>query len=220
MSDTTTIEIASESMAEVLARLGDVPLDRLRTPPSLGTATEIDLIAALEAPRKRICELIDGILVEKAVGFRESLLGRRLVVLMELFVYSRNLGILTLPDGMMRLAAGRVRAPDIAFVSWDRIPNRCIPTDPVPDLVPDLAVEILSEGNTPGEMRLKREDYFRAGTVLVWQVDPRRRQVSVYAQVDPPAVVLMATDMLMGDPVLPGFALPLADLFAELDRHG
>jgi Uma2 family endonuclease len=81
-------------------------------------------------------------------------------------------------------------------------------------------VEVLSESNTPGEMRLKREDYFRAGTRLVWEIDPRQRAVAVFTQVAPAATILAATDTLTGDPVLPGFTLPLTDLFGTLDRHG
>ncbi len=53
--------------------------------------------------------------------------------------------------GMMRLMAGLVRIPDVAFISWTRLPHQCVPTEPVPDLAPDLAVEVLSAGNTPGK---------------------------------------------------------------------
>jgi Uma2 family endonuclease len=215
-----TLPVASESMADVLARLGDIPLERLRVPPAPGLATERDLLAALEAPRKRICELIDGTLVEKAKGFRESLLAGRFLVLLDQFVEPRNLGLLTVPDGMLRLFVGRVRAPDIAFIPWDALPNRRIPTEPIPAVAPDLAVEVLSESNTPAEMRLKREDYFRAGTRLVWEVDPRQRTLAIYTRVDPADTILTATDTLTGDPVLPGFSLPLDDLFLALDRHG
>jgi Uma2 family endonuclease len=215
-----TVPVASESIADWLARLGDIPPERLRLPPAPGEATEADLIAALEAPRKRICELIDGALVEKAMGFRESLLAGRLLVLLDLFVEPRNLGLLTVPDGMLRLFVGRVRAPDIAFIPWEALPDRRVPQEPIPAVAPDLAVEVLSESNTPGEMRLKREDYFRAGTRLVWEIDPRQRTVAVFTQVLPAAANLTAADTLTGDPVLPGFALPLADLFGTLDRHG
>jgi Uma2 family endonuclease len=214
------VPVASESIADVLARLGDIPPERLRIPPLPGLATEADLLAALEAPRKRICELIDGTLVEKAMGFRESLLAGRLLVLLDLFVSARNLGLLTGPDGMLQLFVGRVRAPDIAFIPWVNLPDRRVPQEPIPAVAPDLAIEILSESNTPGEMRLKREDYFHAGTRLVWEIDPRRRTITIYTRVDPADSVLTAADTLTGDPVLPGFTLPLAPFFNELDRHG
>src|SRR3974377_617292 len=95
-----------DNYGELLQRLGDIPLERLRFRPSPGTATEADVLAALEAPRKRICELIDGVLVEKAMGYRESLLASLLIELLNGFVRPRNLGLVTAPDGTIRLWAG------------------------------------------------------------------------------------------------------------------
>src|SRR5436190_22364348 len=121
MSAVTTVE-AEENLAELLERLGHVPLERIRMRPPPGTATEADVLAALEAPRKRLCELIDGVLVEKAMGYAESVLAAYLIFLLEAFVRPRNLGLVTAPDGTVRLWAGRVRIPDVADVSWDRLP--------------------------------------------------------------------------------------------------
>jgi Uma2 family endonuclease len=109
--------------------------------------------------------------------------------------------------------------PDVAFISWDRIPNRQRPKEPIPDLVPDLAAEFLSKSNTPAEMKAKRADYFTAGVRLVWEIDPEARTLAVYTAPDA-ATLLTATDTLDGGDVLPGFSLPLSELFAELDRHG
>ncbi len=208
-----------DNLAELVERLGGIPLERIRFHPPPGTATEDDVIAALEAPRKRLCELVDGVLVEKAMGYSESLLAALLIEVLNAFVRARNLGLVTAPDGTMRLWAGRVRMPDVAFTSWDRMPGRRRPTRPVPDLAPNLAVEVLSQSNTPAEMRLKRQDYFTAGVQLVWEVNPDARTVSVYTARED-ATVLAETDTLDGGSVLPGFALPLRDLFGELDRQG
>ncbi len=208
-----------DNLAELVERLGGIPLERIRFQPPPGTATEDDVIAALDAPRKRLCELVDGVLVEKAVGCSKSLLAALLIEVLNAFVRARNLGLVTAPDGTMRLWAGRVRMPDVAFTSWDRMPGRRRPTRPVPDLAPNLAVEVLSQSNTPAEMRLKRQDYFTAGVQLVWEVNPDARTVSVYTARED-ATVLAETDTLDGGSVLPGFALPLRDLFGELDRQG
>ena len=62
--------------------------------------------------------------------------------------------------------------------------NRRRPTDPIPVLVPDLAIEVLSTSNTIGEMARKRDKYFRAGVRLVWEIDPRARTVRVYTSID------------------------------------
>ncbi|MFI5338041.1 MAG: Uma2 family endonuclease, partial [Opitutales bacterium] len=167
-----------------------------------------------------ICELIDGVLVEKVMGYGESILATRLIVLLDAFVLPRNLGLVTAPDGTVRLWAGRVRIPDVAYFSWDRMPGRRRPPEPIPTLAPDLAVEILSQGNTAAEMLRKRHDYFTAGVLLVWEVDPKTRTVRVYTAPEPASAVLTAADTLDGGTVLSGFVLPLSDLFAELDRHG
>jgi Uma2 family endonuclease len=134
-------------------------------------------------------------------------------------VRAGKLGLVTTADGTVRLWAGRVRIPDVAFFSWDRIPGRRVPRDPMPTLAPDLAVEVLSVSNTRREMRLKREDYFRAGVRLVWEVDPRTRTVQVYTSPEE-STTLAESDTLDGGAVLPGFSLPLRELFAELDRQG
>jgi Uma2 family endonuclease len=208
-----------ETLADLLDRLGGIPLDRVRFQPHPGTATEADVLAALEAPRKRLCELVEGVLVEKAVGYTESLLASYLIVLLDAFVRPRNLGLVTAPDGTVRLWAGRVRIPDVAFFAWDRLPGRRRPAEPIPTLAPDLAVEILSAGNTPAEMARKRHDYFTAGVRLVWQIEPATRTAAVYTGVDV-GTALAEADTLDGGGVLPGFALPLRQLFAELDRQG
>jgi Uma2 family endonuclease len=219
MTPATAADDDTDNLAGLVEQLGGIPLERIRLRPPPGTATEADVIAALEAPRKRICELIDGVLVEKAMGYGESLLAALLIELLNAFVRARNLGLVTAPDGTMRLWAGRVRIPDVAFTSWDRMPGRRRPPQPIPDLAPDLAVEVLSRSNTRVEMRLKRQDYFRANVRLVWEVDPEARTVSVYTAPEGPTVLTEA-DTLDGGSVLPGFTLPLRELFAELDRQG
>ena len=86
-----------------------------------------------------------------------------------------------------------------------------------PLLVPDLAVEVLSDSNTKAEIARKRREYFVAGTRLAWIVDPRTRTVEVYTSPDAPDATLDQEQMLNGGTVLPGFSLSLAELFAELD---
>ena len=118
---------------------------------------------------------MEGVLVEKPMGFRESLLAVAIARHLHEFVTPRNLGLVTGEGGMMRLFAGLVRIPDVAFISWARLPGGRVPETPIPRLAPDLAVEVLSRSNTAREMRGKREEYFEAGVVLVWMVDPEER---------------------------------------------
>lgn len=210
--------VTIETLADLLEQLGDIPADRVRFHPAPGTATEADVLNVHDH-EGRLCELVDGVLVEKVMGFRESYLAGALIDFLRVFVRPRNLGLVTGADGMMRLAPGLVRIPDVAFVAWYRFPDRRVPTDPIPAVSPDLAIEVLSASNTPGEMRRKCHEYFSAGVHLVWLVDPQTRTVAVYTTPERP-VILQAEHILEGGAVLPGFALPLQELFAELDLQG
>ena len=200
------------TLADLLQRFGPIPAARIRYDPPPGAATEQDVIA-LEA-QERLFELVDGVLVEKAVGFYESFLAIRLARFLSEFVEQHNLGIVAGADGMLRLAPGLVRIPDVSFIPWSHLPQGRIPRQPIPDLVPDLVVEVISEGNTAREMEQKLQDYFAAGSRLVWYVLPPEQEVRVYAAPDQFTVLNIDQD-LQGEPVLPGFALSMRRLFAE-----
>jgi Uma2 family endonuclease len=188
-----------------------VPPARIRLHPAPGTATELDVLARPDG-EKRLCELVDGVLVEKPVGYYESLLAVLLIVYLHRHVDAHDLGIVLGADAPLRLAPGQVRLPDVSFVSWDRFPGRRLPRQPIPDLAPDLAVEVLSPGNTEAEMARKLRDYFAAGCRLVWYVYPDDRTVRVHT--DPGTVrTLRGDDVLDGGDVLPGFRLSLREWF-------
>jgi Uma2 family endonuclease len=218
MATAPTTSKPIRTLADLQARLGGVPLDRIRFRPSPGTATVQDVIE-IEAREDKRCELIHGVLVERPMGYAESRLAMFLAWLLNAYVIPRNLGIVTGPDGTVQLMPGLVRIPDVAFTHWDRLPGRRAPTVPVPLLAPNLAVEVLSRGNAPGEMAVKREDYFAAGVELVWEIDPDRRTVAVYTAPDN-STILGPAYTLDGGTVLPGFTLPVRQLFDELDRRG
>ncbi len=130
------------------------------------------------------------------------------------FVKRHKLGLISAPDGTIRLMPGLIRSPDVTFVSWDRLPARKRPKGPIPDLVPDLAVEVLSEGNTEQEMNRKLEEYFQAGVLMVWLIDPRSRSARVYTGIGK-AKILGEPQSLEGGKILPAFKLPLRKLFGK-----
>ena len=200
--------------ADLVDRFGPMPLWRIRFDPPPGTATEDDAVAIWER-EKRLCELVDGTLVEKTVGARESYLAIVIASLLAPFAREHRLGIVLGADGMARLAPGLVRIPDVSFVSWDRLPGRTVPRTAFLEGGPDLAVEVLSPGNTAKEMERKLDDYFQAGVRLVWYVDPEARTVEVFTARDC-STVLGAAATLDGGAVLPGFTVPVARLFEEL----
>jgi Uma2 family endonuclease len=214
MTTTATID----TLADLFERIGDVPLERIRFRPWPGSATLQDVIE-VEQREGRLCELVEGVLVEKAMGYNESTLAFALGQFLGAFVLPRNLGVVAGADGTVELMPDLVRIPDLSFTSWDRFPNRRRPTSPIPRLVPNLAVEVLSRSNTPGEMAAKRRDYFAAGVEIAWEIDPDTRTIEVYTSPTQYST-LTATDALDGGVALPGFTLPVQELFAELDRHG
>ena len=200
------------TVADLLERFGPMPAGRVRTEPPPGTATEQDVID-IEARESRLCELVDGVLVEKTVGYYESYLAVQLIFFLAGFVRRHRLGVVAGEAGMTRLSAGLVRIPDVSFISWERLPGRRVPRVPIVDLAPDLAVEVLSPSNTAQEMERKLQEYLAAGVRLVWYVHPEPQEVHVYTAER--HNVLTIDQELSGGDVLPGFVLPLQQLFEE-----
>ncbi len=207
-----------DTLADLVGRLGQIPLTRIRSTPAPGTATEADVIR-LEQTENRLFELVDGVLVEKGMGFRESLIAMTLGRILGNFVTTHNCGLVTGADGMVRLFPGLVRIPDVAFISWSRLPGGRVPSASIPPIAPDLVIEVLSAANTPAEMERKRREYFSAGVILVGMVDIDNRTVTVYQSPDS-SQVFSASQTVSAEPVLAGCSIELAQLFAELDRKG
>jgi Uma2 family endonuclease len=111
------------TLADVLRQLGEISPRRIRFRPAPGTATEDDVIKIHDRER-RLFELIDGVLVEKVMGYWESVLAIELARLLGNFVRRRKLGTLAGEAGMLRLSPGLVRIPDLSFITWDRLPGR------------------------------------------------------------------------------------------------
>src|SRR4051812_10252895 len=143
-----------DTLGELLERLGGVSPRRVRLDPLPGTATERDLLRVL-GRTDRLYELVDGVLVEKVMGFPEGMLAADIIFLLRLYLTQNELGEVGGADTAMRPLPGLVRIPDVSFIRWERYPGRQRPTQPIPDLVPDLAVEVVSEGNTAGEIERK-----------------------------------------------------------------
>jgi Uma2 family endonuclease len=208
---------AIETLDDLLQRLGRVPLNRIRFHPAPGTATEADVLL-YPVGEKRLCELVDGVLVEKPMGYYESRVAAELIILLGIYLRQHDLGVVAGEAGLLRLMPGLVRIPDVSFVSWGRMPEPQAPRPPIPTLAPDLAVEVLSESNTEAEMGRKLREYFAAGARLVWYIDREDRTARVYTAPDQ-STLLDGTQALDGGDVLPGFALPLRELFDRAERH-
>ncbi len=203
--------------ADMQSHLGGVPLERIRMYPPPGMATEKHVLEA-ESRTGRICELIDGVLVEKTMDYLESMLAAEIIHLLKGYLETNDLGIVLGEAGTLKILPNQVRIPDVCFIGWERFPNRELPREPIPAVAPDLAVEVLSQGNTEGEMQRKLRDYFTAGVRLVWYVDPRTKTARAYTAEDQ-CSELGEQQSLRGGDVLPGFELPLHGLFAKVRRQ-
>lgn len=206
------------NFAALLHQLGDVPLDRIRLEAPPGMATERDVLALRQGSERRLCELVDGVLVEKAMSITASLLGAAIAHAIGSFLDKDDRGVVLGADGMMRTFPDQVRIPDVSFISWDRYPADEVPDEAISSFMPNLAVEVLSPGNTKGEMDRKLRDYFVAGVELVWIIDPKTQSAKVYTS--PEDVQRIGkTGYLDGGMVLPGFRLSLKELFARTKRR-
>jgi Uma2 family endonuclease len=171
---------------------------------------EEDLIRA----RKPICELIDGVLVEKPMGALESVLGVHVARLIGNHVEAADLGVILGEAGYIRLGENHVRAPDVTFVPWSEFPDGEVPEDEAFwSVAPGLIVEVLSPGNTKAEIDRKLDEFFTAGCKLAWVIDPRAKTAKVYTSAKK-FKELDEKGTLDGGKVLPNFKLKLADLFA------
>lgn len=200
------------TFAELHERLGWVPLERIRMDPAPGTATDADV------DRIKHCELIDGTLVEKAMGTLEGILALFIGRKLGEFVEYHDLGLVAGADGAARLAPGNVRIPDIGFFPWSLFPNDELPTDAIWSVTPTLVVEVLSRTNTAAEIDRKLRELFASGCRLAWVIDPPSRTARVHTSATK-FKTLAVGGSLDGGRILPGFTLPLADIFASTRRR-
>jgi Uma2 family endonuclease len=129
------------------------------------------------------------------------------------FVKAHGLGVVFGAETGFKIASDpdTVRAPDLAFVRRERIPEEGIPRGFWPG-APDLAVEVVSPGDTYTEVEEKVHDWLNAGTRMVLVLNPRTRTVAVYTS-HTDVVRLTESDTLDGGEVLPGFTCRVAELF-------
>jgi len=177
---------------------------------------------SLEPPGDLLYEVVNGRLVElPPMGVYESDIANWLADLLYETAREGPLGRVFV-ELLFRIDVGRdlKRRPDVAFVSAARWPaGKRLPKGEAWDMVPDLAVEVLSKSNTAEEILAKLEDYFRAGTRLVWVVCPSVRQVYVYTSPTDVQILAGPAD-LDGGEVVPGFHVSLLRLFEDEQDAG
>ena len=179
------------------------------TAPALLTA---DDLVRLQPSDKRT-ELVRGRMIERELaGFLHGNVASTVAVRLHAFVRKNLLGHVLAAGTGFKLFTNpdTVRAPDVSFVRHDRIPHP-MPTGFAP-FAPDLTVEVLSPDDRPGEVLEKVADWLKAGTRLVWVIDPERRVARAY-RADGGIALLTEHDALDGEDVLPGFTCTVHELF-------
>ena len=164
-------------------------------------------------------EIIDGVRVEREpMGAFETVLASWLCYLINSFAAGKKLG-LAVTEVLFVLNATRNlnRRPDVAFVSYARWPTSVVAREPAWNVVPDLAVEIVSPTNLAEEIDRRITDYFQAQVRLVWVLYPDSGRVYVY-QSPTHVGILERTDTLDGGEILPGFRLTIAGLYEAVAK--
>jgi Uma2 family endonuclease len=198
---------------EVLERFGPIPMSRLRHNVEYGTATEEDVLRLEGASEKSLCELIDGVLVEKTVGYLEAVIAMTLGRIIGNHVDALGLGVVAGEGGLMRFRPSMVYIPDVSFVPKERLPQGGVQREhAIAPFIPTLAIEVLSKSNTRRELEAKLYDYFSSGIVSAWIVDTRTNSVRLHDSPDSSRTVKSGESFDAG-PVLPGLVIEVASIF-------
>ncbi len=171
----------------------------------------------LKMPDGKFCELVDGQLLEKAMGAESEWIALELGYLLIDdtrqprigWVFGAAVGYQCFDD-----APNKVRKPDVSFIRRGRLPNERIPKGHI-RIAPDLAVEVISPNDLYSEVTAKVDEYLNAGVRLVWVIDPETRKLSISRQ-DGRTDVLREDDILSGEDVIPDFTCSVTDLFPPL----
>lgn len=172
--------------------------------------TPEDLLAM---PDGKSYELVDGRLAERPTGAESSLVGGELYLRLAPFCKERDMGKVWPADNGYQCfphAPGLVRKPDVSFIRKGRLPGDVAPVGWV-KIRPDLAVEVISPGDSVEELEEKLEDYQKAGVPLIWVIYPKRRKARVFRLAGPPEEVGEDGE-LSGEDIIPGFRCPLREI--------
>jgi Uma2 family endonuclease len=171
----------------------------------------------ISPPLPDLYEVVNGEIKELHGGARQVQIAFYLAHLLESFARPKKLGQAVTEMLFHLRDDAPERRPDAAFISASRWPlRRRAPSTNAWNVVPDLAVEVVSPTNTFDEIRGKTLEYFQAGVLMVWVVPTIHEEVHVYLSPTEPRILTRA-DILRGEPVLPSFELPLHELFVGQD---
>lgn len=197
-------------------------LDNPLSPAAGKRVTAAELLAM---PNAKDFELVNGELVERNMGWESECLGTNLLALLWTFCREHGCGWVngssagyqcyeeSIPDD-----PDRVRKPDVSYISAERI-TADVETSGHCDIVPDLAVEVISPNDRYSEVEEKVDEYLRAGVRLVWVVDPLAKTIRIH-RANGTVQDLNLTDELSGEDVIAGFHCPVGEVFRLPQKQG
>ncbi len=160
------------------------------------------------------CELVEGELRMAPTGFNHEDITVQLTARLHAFVTTNKLGIICGSNLGCWMKSGNLLCPDVSFISRARVPRSAEDRQRYFHGAPDLVIEVVSPWDRDARLREKMTDYFASGACLAWIIDAREKEALVHTAADRVRPLQLA-DALDGEDTLPGFRLPLAELFAE-----
>jgi Uma2 family endonuclease len=169
----------------------------------------------LEMPNGKYCELVDGQVVEKSMGFRSQWIGTLLARLLGNYCGPNGLAYVVSECGYVCFPSkpSQMRRPDVSCILAARLPLEQ-QDDGFLKIRPDIAVEVISPNDRVLDLEEKLDDYRDAAILLVWLIYPDLNRVRVI-RLDGPPINLGLDDTLTGEPILPGFQCRVAELFSQ-----
>lgn len=167
----------------------------------------------LEMPNQERFELVQGEPIPMSPpGFDHGCIVLDIAAALREFVRAGKLGLVAVEAGFcVSQDPDTVRSPDVAFVRAKRIPPGGVRA--FFDGAPDLAVEVISPFDRAGEVLAKAQEWLQSGCTAVWVVNPETKTMTVYSN-RPQALFLSEKDILVCEELLPGFCLPVSQIFA------
>ncbi len=163
-------------------------------------------------------ELVDGELVDMDGKPRHGRVTTRIGSLLQNHVFDAELPLDVGGSTGFVMSETTLRFPDVHVTSWERLAEYDETIPGWPRLAPDVAIEVVSASNTPAALDRKTAEYFDGGSRAVWIADPDPRIVKI-RRPGQPEQIFGPDDVLIGEPEIPGFLCPVADIYAVLDRR-
>lgn len=205
------------TLADLPAFVNDYPIERICFNPIPGTATQDDLFRLNEV-EGRHCELIHGTLVEKAMGSLEGFLASWLATHFNNYLVQHEIGAAFGDNVPLVFSQRLVYIPDAGFIASARLPEGQFPDEkPFAEVIPNLAVEIISASNTKKEMERKLASYFECGVQEVWYIYPQQLQLLQFLPGQSPKILTIEDSISTS--LLPGFSLSIKTLFSPPGRR-